>query len=96
MCGVLSSESSDLPSSHKTCHSILREKPHAGDVFQVAEVLRDLTWRQKEADHLTTRGKRIYEEAIQSLVGGIAAARAIEVGEAEAEIRERLHAILYS
>lgn len=91
---VLSSEAEDLPNNHKTRHKVLRDKLHAGDVFQVAEVLRDLTWRQREEDHLTTRGKRIYKEALMFLAGEIAAAQGIDVAHAEGQIRERLRDIL--
>lgn len=91
---VIRSEPDKLPSNHKTRHKVLREKLHAGEVFQVAEVLRDLTWRQKEEDHLTTRGKRIYKEALMFLAGEVAAAQGIEVAEAEAQIREELRKIL--
>ncbi len=93
---VLNSEAEDLPQNHKTRHKVLRDKLHAGDVFQVAEVLRDLTWRQREEDHLTTRGRRIYKEALMFLAGEIAAAQGIDVAEAEGQIRERLRAILSS
>ena len=90
---VLCSQAEDLPSNHKTRHKLLREKLHAGDVFQVAEVLRDLTWRQKEEDHLTTRGNRIYKEALMFLAGEVAAAQEIDVGEAKTRITEKLRGI---
>lgn len=93
---VLSSEPEDLPSNHKTRHKFLRDKLHAGDIFQVAEVLRDLTWRQKEEDHLTTRGKRIYKEALMFVAGEVAAAQGIGVAEAETQIRDKLGKILSS
>jgi len=80
----------ELPANHKTRHKLLREKLHAGDVFQTAEVLRDLTWREKEEDHLTTRGRRIYEEALTFLAGELAAAQEVGVEEAKAQIREKL------
>ena len=93
---VLASDPNELPSNHKTRHSQLRDKLHTGDVFQTAEVLRDLTWRQKEEDHLTTRGKRIYKEALMFLSGEVAAAQEIDVVEAETEIRERLQEIRHA
>ncbi|MGD2143874.1 MAG: CarD family transcriptional regulator [Anaerolineae bacterium] len=92
--GVLQSDPDELPQNHKTRHKLLRDRLHAGDVFQVAEVLRDLTWRQREEDHLTTRGKRIYKEALMFLSGEIAAAQHIDVAEAEAQIRGKLRGIL--
>ncbi len=93
---ILASDPEDLPPNHKTRHSLLRDKLHAGDVFQVAEVLRDLTWRQKEEDYLTTRGERIYKEALMFLAGEVAAAQGTDVAEAEVQIRERLRRILAS
>jgi CarD family transcriptional regulator len=93
---VMRSDPEELPANHKTRHKLLREKLHAGEVFQVAEVLRDLTWRQKEEDHLTTRGKRIYKEALMFLAGEVAAALDIDVAEAKTQIREELRRILLS
>jgi len=93
---VLRSDPEELPKNHKTRHKLLRDKLHAGEVFQVAEVLRDLTWRQKEEDHLTTRGKRIYKEALMFLAGEVAAAQGIDVAEAKTQIREKLRGILSS
>jgi CarD family transcriptional regulator len=93
---VLRSEPEDLPKNHKTRHKLLKEKLHTGDVFQVAEVLRDLTWRQREEDHLTTRGKRIYKEALTFLAAEIAAVQGIDVSESKTQIREQLRQILSS
>lgn len=90
---VLLSDPDDLPENHKTRHALLRDRLHAGDVFQVAEVLRDLTWRQKEEDHLTTRGRRIKKEALMFLAAEIAAVEGVDVAEAEMLIRERLSAV---
>jgi CarD family transcriptional regulator len=93
---VLRSKPEDLPKNHKTRHKLLREKLHAGDVFQVAEVLRDLTWRRREEDHLTTRGKRIYKEALMFLAAEIAAAQGIDVSESETQVREKLREVQFS
>lgn len=90
---VLHSDPQKLPSNHKTRHSLLRDKLHAGDVFQVVEVLRDLTRRRRE-DHLTTRGKRIFKEGMMFLSGEIATAQGIDVVEAESQIRAELREIL--
>lgn len=93
---VLTSEPNELPSNHKTRHSQLRDKLHDGDIYQTAEILRDLTWRQKKEDHLTTRGKRIYDNALVFLAGEVAAAQDTDVAEAEAQIRERLQEIRHT
>lgn len=93
---VLRARPGDLPENHKTRHALLKDRLHAGDVFRVAEVLRDLTWRQKEEDHLTTRGERLHKEALMLLAAEVAAAKGIDVAEADSQIRERLRAILSS
>jgi CarD family transcriptional regulator len=90
---VLFSSPDKLPSNHKTRYKFLKEKLHAGDVLQVAEVVRDLTWRQQKKDHLTTRGKRVYEEGIGFLSGEIAAAQNIDIMEADMKIRTKLREI---
>lgn len=90
---VLLSEPEELPANHKTRHALLTDRLHTGDVFQIAEVLRDLSWRQRDKDHLTTRGRRIHRDALTFLAGEIAAAEEIDVAEAEARIREKLRMI---
>lgn len=87
---VLLSEPEDLPANHKTRHALLTDRLHTGDVFQIAQVLRDLSRRQRDQDHLTTRGRRIYKDALTFLAGEIAAAEEIDVAEAEIRIREKL------
>lgn len=91
---VLRSEPDELPSNHKTRHKFLRDKLYAGDVFQVAEVLRDLTWRREEEGHLTTRGGRIFKKGMRFLSGEIAAAKGIDVAAAKSEIRSKLMEIV--
>jgi CarD family transcriptional regulator len=93
---VLASQPEELPTNHKTRHKFLKDKLHAGDIFQVAEVLRDLTWRRKEEDHLTTRGKRIYKESMMFLAGELAAIQKIDLTEATSQIRAKLKEILSS
>jgi len=91
---VIRAEPANLPENHKTRHKVLKEKLHAGDIFLVAEVLRDLTWRQREEERLTTRGKRLYKEALGFLAAEIAAAQQVEVSEANSQIMEKLGEIL--
>ncbi len=91
---VLRSDPESLPSNHKTRYKVLKDKLHAGDVLKVAEILRDLTWRREDKDHLTTRVKRVYEEGLMFLAGEIAAAQDIPLSEAMAQVRSKLKAIL--
>jgi RNA polymerase-interacting CarD/CdnL/TRCF family regulator len=62
---------------------LLDEKLSSGDVFAIAEVLRDLTWRREEKRHLTIRGKRLYERGMALLAGEVASARESDLVDAE-------------
>jgi CarD family transcriptional regulator len=79
-----------LPTDHKKRYQLLDDKLHTGDVFQVAEVVRDMAWRRQRKGHLTTTGKRRYQEAIRTLAGEIAAVQDTGVENAEAQIQAKL------
>ena len=87
---VLRADPNTLPTDHKKRYRVVKEKLHAGDVFQVAEVVRDMAWRQRREGSLTTMGKRIYEEGIRILAGEIAAVQGVDLDDAEAQVRARL------
>jgi len=87
---VLTAKARELPSDHKERYKILEDKLHAGDIFQTAEVVRDLAGRQQRAGSLTTVGKRIYDRGMMLLAGEIAVTQSIELADAEAQIREKL------
>lgn len=88
---VLCADPETLPANHKKRYELLKGKLHAGDVFQVAEVVRDMAWRQQQEGRLTTVGKRMYEEATVLLAGEIAAAQDIDLADAELQVRARLN-----
>ena len=87
---VLRAEPGILPSNHKECYQLLEEKLHAGDVLKVAAVVRDMSWRQHQEGHLTTRGKQMYEEGMMLLAGELAASQSIDLLDAESQIRDKL------
>ncbi|HET91618.1 MAG TPA: hypothetical protein ENN99_12900 [Chloroflexi bacterium] len=87
---VLHAPPRTLPPDHKERYQILEDKLRTGDILQVAEAMRDMTWRQQQEGSLTTRGKRMYEEGMLLLAGEIAATQGIELIEAEAQVREKL------
>jgi RNA polymerase-interacting CarD/CdnL/TRCF family regulator len=66
-----------------------------GDIFQVAEVVRDMAWRQWK-NHLSATTKQLYEEGIRLLVGEIAATQDIEFSDADMQFRTRLREHLSS
>ncbi len=79
-----------LPPDHKDRYELLKQKLHTGDVFNVAEAVRDMAWRQMQEGHLTLKGKRIYDKAIMLLAGEAAAVDGIDLIEAEARVRTTL------
>ena len=87
---VLSADPKTLPDKHKERYALLQDKLHAGDVFRVAEAVRDMTWRRQRRGNLTTTGMRLYEEGMGILAGEIAAVQGLDMGDAEAQVRERL------
>jgi CarD family transcriptional regulator len=87
---VLLAIPNELPTKHKIRYQLLDDKLHTGDVFQVAEVVRDMAWRRQRKGHLTITGKRKYEEAISILAGEIAAVQDSDMDDAEAQIQAKL------
>ena len=93
---MLRADPKKLPTNHKKRYKLLGDKLHAGDVYQVAEAVRDMAWRQQRQGNLTTMGKRIYEEGLRILAGEIAAVQGVDLNAAEAQVRDRLSESLAS
>jgi CarD family transcriptional regulator len=72
-----------LPSDHEKRCTFLDDKLSSGDVFAIAEVLRDLAWRREEKRHLTIRGNRLYERGMALLAGEVASAQNSKLVDAE-------------
>jgi CarD family transcriptional regulator len=89
---ILRASPRTLPSDHSKRYALLKEKLHDGDIFEVARVLRDLAWRQKDRQSLTMRGKQLYEESLELLASEVAGALGSEFALAEVQIAERLTA----
>jgi CarD family transcriptional regulator len=87
---VLCATPQALPDDHKERYQLLEDRLHAGDILQVAKVVRDMTWRRQHRSGLTTRGKRIYEESMMLLTGEIAAIQDVDLTDAEAQVRAKL------
>jgi CarD family transcriptional regulator len=87
---VLLADPRRLPADHKKRYQLLDDKLHTGDIFQVAEVVRDMAWRRQRKGGLTTTGKKRYEEAMRILAGEIAAVQETGVDDAEAQIQAKL------
>jgi CarD family transcriptional regulator len=87
---VLRATPKTLPDNHKKRYELLDDKLHTGDVFQVAEAVRDMAWRQQREGHLTTMGKQRYEEGMKMLAGELAAVQGVDLDDAETQIRAEL------
>ena len=87
---VLRADPRTLPADYKKRYKLLDDKLHTGDVLQVAEVVRDMAWRQQRKGRLTMTGKRRYEEGMRILAGEIAAVRSVDLDDAKAQVRARL------
>jgi len=92
---VLLAAPRNLPDKHKDLTQFLEGKLGTGDIFQVAEAVRDMAWRQRRT-HLSATIKQLYEEGIRLLVGEIAATQDIEFADADMQFRVRLREHLSS
>lgn len=80
-----------LPSDHSERYRIVREKLHDGDVLQVAEVLRDLSWKDSQGRKLTSEGKRLYDKGIKLLASEVAVVQGSDLDTAEERIAQTLN-----
>jgi CarD family transcriptional regulator len=86
---VLLAAPMSLPNKHRDRTQLLQDKLGTGDVFQVAEVVRDMAWRQWKT-RLGITAKRLYDEGIRLLAGEMAATQDLEFAAAETHLRARL------
>ncbi len=84
---ILESDPNDLPSNHKQRYKVLHELLQTGDVFSVAEAVRDIEWRRLNEDGLTTNGSRIYQKGLKLLAGEIAVSQGISITDAEEQVK---------
>lgn len=88
--GVLRDDPDKLPSDHKIRSQVLEEKLHTGNVFELAEAVRDMAWRRQQKGHLTMTGKRLYDEGVKLLAGEVAAVQGVDMVDAEIQVKARL------
>ena len=93
---ILRGEPEVLPDEHKKRYAVLEGKLQEGDVFQIAEVVRDLAWRREKKRKLTMVGSRLYETGLEFLASELAGVQGSDVDTAEAQIAERLDASIGS
>jgi CarD family transcriptional regulator len=79
-----------LPADYEKRYEVLDEKLQSGDLFQIAEVVRDLTGRLREQESPTAGDRQKYRKGIKLLAAEIAAARDDDPAHVEAQVRARL------
>jgi CarD family transcriptional regulator, regulator of rRNA transcription len=79
-----------LPADHKERYKLLEEKLQTGNVMDITEVVRDMSWRQCEEGQLKTVGKRIYQRGLTLLAGEVAAALDVDQANALSQIQDAL------
>ncbi len=87
---LLSSEPMALPKKHKRRYKVCQDKLDTAETRQIAEVVRDLTWRQIENEKLNVPGRRIYKKALKLLTGELAVAQGVNLEVAEEQINAAL------
>jgi CarD family transcriptional regulator len=85
-----------LPEEHKERHAVIEGKLQEGDLFQIAEAVRDLAWYREEKRPLTKAGERLYETGLGFLASELAGVEGSDVETAQAQITERLEASIGS
>jgi CarD family transcriptional regulator len=87
---VLLAKSKRLPADYEKRHELLEEKLQSSDLFQIAEVVRDLTGRLQNHSSPTAGDRRKYRKGIRLLAAEIAAVRDDDPAHVEAQVRARL------
>jgi CarD family transcriptional regulator len=93
---ILCGKPESLPDEHKERYAVIEDKLQEGDVFQIAEAVRDLAWRREERRKLTQVSSRLYETGLGFIASELAGVQGSDVDTAEAQIAERLEASIGS
>lgn len=78
---ILSGVPEGLPGNYTERQLRIGERLRKGDVFEVAEVIRDLSWRS-QSKHLTTQDSGFLEQARRFLASELALVRGINFDQA--------------
>jgi len=93
---VLRAEPQELPTDHNKRYEFLLEKLCGGNLFQVAEAVKDLFWRNHCTRNLTIKGKRLYDRGMMFLASEVAVVQGSDFAVAEARISDILGTSLAS
>jgi CarD family transcriptional regulator len=87
---VLSSPPAALPTDHKQRHKVCQDRLDASATLEIAEVVRDLAWRQSGLDKLSVPDMRTFKKAMMLLTGELAIAQGLSLQAAEEQIQKTL------
>ena len=87
---VLRETPQELPSNYRSRHKVINDRLQTGDVFQIAEAVRDAGWRRQTEDGLTQKGKELYKKGIRLLAAEIAVSRGTTLAKAKRELKTKL------
>ncbi|MFN2219514.1 MAG: CarD family transcriptional regulator [Anaerolineae bacterium] len=83
-----------LSTDHEERYGSLQEKLCGGDIFRIAEAVRDLYWKEHRVRRLTITGTELYNKGFMLLTSEVAAMQGCELGAAKAAIAGILGASL--
>ena len=69
----------------------MRQKVDDGDSLQIAEALRDLSWKDYHVRSLTSEGKRLYDKAMKLLATEVAVVQGSDRETVESELSRVLN-----
>jgi CarD family transcriptional regulator len=69
---VLRADPETLPTDHNKRHDMLQEKIRGGNIFRIAEAVRDMFWKNHRSRRLTIQGKRLYDRGLTFLTSQLA------------------------
>jgi len=84
--GVLRAGPETLSSDHDSRYESVREKLRGGDVFRVAEVVRDMFWEDHRSNKRTIIDKELYDRGLMLLTSEVATVQGCDLVAAKAEI----------
>jgi CarD family transcriptional regulator len=91
---VLRAGPETLSTDHEERYGLLQEKLCGGDIFQIAEAVRDMYWKHHRVRRLTITGKELYEKGLTLLTSEVAILQDCEFTAAKAAIAGILGASL--
>ena len=91
---ILRADPETLSPDHDKRHESVQEKLRGGDIFRVAEVVRDMFWDDHRAHRQTIMGKELYNRGLMLLTSEVAAVQGCDLAAAKAEISNILGASL--